>query len=215
MDPSITIEDVCIKKTREDGSFTYFFDRTKTAKALLAKMKLAVEVFDSREDKPEIWFYENGYWHPGGAQLIAHFLDEVAQNYSDLENINDVLRRVRGKLRLRPVEFDVTNPYLVGCKDGITVDLRNGKARKAAPMDLISMPIPVKYDPSAKCPEIIKFLKDVMATPDDILCCIDFLASLLIAAPMDFFICAPGMGSNGRSTLNLTSRIVQAHKFSA
>lgn len=201
MNPPFSIDNICVKKTLDNGSTLYQFARTKAAKTICAKMQLAIEVFDSREDKPEIWYYEDGYWHPGGAQLIGYALDELAQDLSDLENINDVLRRVRGKLRLQPVEFDVTNPYLVGCKDGITLDLQTGKARKAAPMDLISMPIPVKYDPSARCPGFIKFLKDVMATPDDILSCIDFLASLLIAAPMDFFICAPGMGSNGRSTL--------------
>jgi hypothetical protein len=201
MNPPFSLDDVATIKTREDGSTTYSFDRTKAAKSILAKMQLAIEVFDSREDRPEIWYYDSGYWHPGAAQLISHFLDEEAQNLSDSENINDVLRRVRGKLRLQPIEFDITNPYLVGCKDGITLDLQKGTARTAAPMDLISMPIPVKYDPSAKCPEFLQFLKDVTATDDDVLSIIDFLASLLIATPMDFFVAAPGLGSNGRSVL--------------
>ena len=160
-----------------------------------------MEAFDSKEDKPEIWHYENGYWHPGGAQLISYLLDETGGNLSDSENINDVLRRIRGKLRINPVEFDITHPYLIGCKDGITLDLMTGTARKAAPMDLISMPIPVKYDPSARCPEFIKFLNEITATDDDRLSVIDFLASLLIAEPMDFFVAAPGLGSNGRSKL--------------
>ena len=90
MNSPISIDDVCIKKTREDGTTAYQFARTKVAKAICAKMQLAIEVFDSREDKPEIWYYENGYYHPGGAQLIGYFLDEVAQDLSDSENINDV-----------------------------------------------------------------------------------------------------------------------------
>jgi putative DNA primase/helicase len=197
----IVFNDIMAASTRADGSVTYNFDRTKAAKSILAKMDLAVEVFDSKEDKPEIWYYEDGYWHPGGVQLIAYYLDEVAENESDSENINDVLRRVRGKLRLQPVEFDITNPYLVGCKDGVTLDLRTRTARKAAPTDYISMPIPVKYDPDAKCPEFIKFLEEITATDDDRLSIIDFLASLLITEPMDFFVAAPGLGSNGRSKL--------------
>ena len=201
MNPPFTVDDICTKKTREDGSSTYLFARTKAAKTICAKMQLAIEVFDSREDRPEIWYYADGYYHPGGAQLIGYFLDEVAQDLSDSENINDVFRRIRGKLRLKPVEFDITNPYLVGCKGGITLDLRTGQTRKAAPMDLISMPIPAKYDPAAKCPEFIKFLYDVTATDDDRLSIIDFLASLLIAESMDFFVAAPGLGSNGRSVL--------------
>ena len=201
MSTPITIDDVCTKKTRADGSTFLEFARTKATKAICAKMQLAIEVFDSREDKPEIWYYENGYYHSGGAQLIGYFLDEVAQDLSDSENISDVLRRVRGKLRLKPVEFDITNPYLVGCQDGVTLNLQTGKARKAAPMDLISLPIPIKHDPAARCPEFVKFLNDVCATDDDRLGIIDFLASLLIAAPMDFFVAAPGLGSNGRSKL--------------
>jgi len=201
MIPPFCIEDICNKKTSESGNDTLTFARHKAAQSILSKMNLAVEVFDSREDRPELWYYEDGYWHPGGALLIGHFLDEVAQDLSDSENINDVLRRVRGKLRLKPVEFDITNPYLVGCKDGITLDLKTGTARKAAPMDLISMPIPIRHDPSAICPEFVKFLYDVTATDDDRLSIIDFLVSLLIAEPMDFFVAAPGLGSNGRSKL--------------
>lgn len=199
--PPFTFDEITTTSTRDDGSATHRFDRTKAAQTILAKMLLAIEVFDSKEDKPEIWYYEDGYWHPGGAQLIGYFLDEVAGNESDSENINDVLRRIRGKLRLKPVEFDITHPYLIGCKDGITLDLQTDTARKAAPMDLISMPIPIKYNPAARCPNFIKFLKDVTATDEDILGIIDFLASLLIAEPMDFFVAAPGLGSYGRSKL--------------
>lgn len=196
-----SLDDIAKKVTHRDGSVTYSFDRAKAAKSILAKMNLAVEVFDSREDKPEIWYYDSGYWHLGGAQLIGHYLDEEAQNLSDSKNINDVLRRIRGKLRLRPVEFDITNPYLVGCKGGITLDLQTGKDRKAVSTDLISMPIPVRHDPDARCPAFIEFLTDITATDDDRLSIIDFLASILINEPMDFFVAAPGLGSNGRSKL--------------
>lgn len=196
-----SLDDITTKTTRNDGDTRTEFARSKAAKTICSKMQLAIEAFDSKEDKPEIWYYEDGSWHPGGAQLIGYFLDEVAQDLSDSENINDVLRRIRGKLRLKPVEFDITNPYLVGCEGGITLDLQTGKTRKAAPMDLISMPIPVRYDPNAKCPNFIKFLEDITATDDDRLSIIDFLVSLLIAAPMDFFVAAPGLGSNGRTKL--------------
>ena len=201
MNPPISLDDITSKKTNGSGDVTNLFDRAKAAKSIRSKMQLAVEVFDSREDKPELWYYDGGYWHPGGAQLISHFLDEVAQNLSDSENINDVLRRIRGKLRLKPVEFDITHPYLVGCKDGITLDLQTGKGRKAAPTDLISMPIPVRYDPDARCPAFIEFLTDITATDDDRLSIIDFLASILINEPMDFFVAAPGLGSKQLRTL--------------
>jgi phage/plasmid-associated DNA primase len=201
MKPPIDFSDVTVTTTSDDGNVSYKFDRTKAAKAFLAKMKLAIEVFDSREDQAELWYYEDGYWHPGGAHLISYFLDKIAENYSNSEHINDVLRRIRGELRLRPVEFDITNPYLVGCKGGVTLDLQTGMDRKAAPMDLISMPIPVKYDPSARCPEFIEFLNGITATDDDRLGIIDFLVSLLIVEPMDFFVAASGLGSNGRSKL--------------
>lgn len=201
MNPPISIDDITTKKTTEVGGVTVSFDRTKAAKSLLAKMTLAIEVFDCKEEQPEIWYYDSGYWHPGAGHLISYFLDRTAENRSNSEHIGDVLRRLRGELRLKPVEFDITNPYQVGCREGITLDLQTGKARKAAPTDLISMPIPVKYDPEAKCPEFIKFLEGITATDDDRLSIIDFLASLLIVEPMDFFVAAPGLGSNGRSKL--------------
>ena len=99
------------------------FTRSKAAKSIMAKTDLAVEVFDAREDNCEIWLYDNGYWRPGGAQIITYILDEVAEDYSDSQKIADVLRRIRGKLRLKLVEFDTTNPHLIGCKNGI-LDLR-------------------------------------------------------------------------------------------
>jgi putative DNA primase/helicase len=199
MNLPFSLDDITSKKTRDDGTSYPQFDRTKAAKTILTKMQLAIEIFDSREDQAEIWHYDGGVWHPGGQQLISHFLDKVAENLSNSENISDVLRRIRGELRLDPVEFDITNPYLVGCKNGRTLDLQTGKDRKAAPMDLISMPIPVQYDPNAKCPEFIKFMEGITATDDDRVSIIDFLASLLICEPLDFFVAAPGLGSNGRS----------------
>lgn len=201
MIPPLCIDDLADRITNKGGSYYYSFNRAKAAKSILAKLPLAVEAFDAKEDKPELWFFEDGFWHPGGAQLLTHIIDEVAENHSDSENINDVLRRIRGTLRLKPVEFDISHPYLVGCSSGIVVDLRTRQARKAVPGDLISMPIPVNYDPEARCPDFIRFLKDTQATDEDILTVIDFLASLLIVIPMDYFICAPGLGSNGRTTI--------------
>lgn len=201
MAPSITTNDLMVAVTGKDGSVIYRLDNAKAASAFLAKMQLAMETFDSKEKAPEVWYYEDGYWHPGGVFKITHLLDKIAGNESDAKAIDDILRRIRGVLRQNPCEFDVRHPYLIGCAGGITLDIKTGKARPAAPTDLISMPIPVTFNPDAKCPEFIKFLKEVMATDDDILTTIDFLASLLISHSMDFFICAPGNGANGRTTL--------------
>jgi hypothetical protein len=117
MNPPITFEEITTSSTRNDGSVTFQLDNAKAAKAFLTKMTLVVETFDSREEKPEIWYHENGSWHPGGAFLITYFMDQIGGNYSSAESINDVLRRIRGVLRLKPVEFDVTNPYLIGTKE--------------------------------------------------------------------------------------------------
>jgi len=68
MNSPVSIDDVCTKRTDKNGNVTYEFARTKAAKAICAKMKLAIEVFDSREDKPEIWYYENCSYIPSGAQ---------------------------------------------------------------------------------------------------------------------------------------------------
>lgn len=92
MNVPITSDDIITRKTTDSGGVKESFDRAKAAKSILAKMDLTIEIFDSKDPQPEIWYYGDGYWHPGGAPLIGYYLDKVAGNQSNNENIKDVLR---------------------------------------------------------------------------------------------------------------------------
>jgi D5 N terminal like/Bifunctional DNA primase/polymerase, N-terminal len=78
--------------------------------------------------------------------------------------------RLRSMVNLAKTEPDIpvsisqldADPWLLNCRNG-TLDLRTGKLLPHDPGNLCTKTIPVAYDPYAKCPTWILFLRRVMA----------------------------------------------------
>jgi putative DNA primase/helicase len=59
-----------------------------------------------------------------------------------------------------------TNPWLLSVQNG-TIDLKTGKFMEGHnPRDYLTHVLPIKYNPKAKCPRWLKFLKEVMPDPE-------------------------------------------------
>jgi putative DNA primase/helicase len=99
------------------------------------------------------------------------------------------------------------DPWLLNCRNG-TLDLRTGKLLPHHPENLCTKTIPVAFDPDAKCPLWISFLRRVMAGNPDL---IKFLQRSIGYAltgstgeQVMFFLY--GLGANGKSTFIETCR---------
>ncbi len=149
-------------------------------------------------DPKSIWWCDLGIWRPDGDRLLAGLCDDLGDELSNGYQISEVLRRLRVKLGWDKVDFDVAKPYLIATKNGYTIDLRTGDARPIHPDDLISMPINANYDPSARCPVFVGFLKGSCGNDTDRLTLCDHLASCAIAMEIEYILFLLGHGSNGK-----------------
>jgi putative DNA primase/helicase len=123
--------------------------------------------------------------------------------------------RLRAMVNLAKTEPDIpvnisqldADPWLLNCRNG-TLDLRTGKLLPHHPGNLCTKTIPVAFDPDAKCPTWISFLRRVMAEKRDL---IKFLQRSIGYAltgstgeQVLFFLY--GTGANGKSTFIETCR---------
>ena len=105
-------------------------------------------------------------------------------------------------------ELDV-NPWLFNCANG-TLDLRSGALLGHRKEDLITVMVPITYDPNAKCPIWGKFLERVTGGSVDLQSylqrCVGYTLTGDIRAQAVFFLW--GLGSNGKTTFVVTVRLL-------
>ncbi len=58
-----------------------------------------------------------------------------------------------------------TDRMLMGCENGV-IDLRTGRLRDGYPEDRITMTTGLKFDPNAKCPRWLQFIKEIFPDPE-------------------------------------------------
>jgi putative DNA primase/helicase len=99
------------------------------------------------------------------------------------------------------------DPWLLGVANGV-VDLRTGALREGRPDDRITMHSPAPYEPEARCPRWLTFLREVFGDDDEL---IDFIwracAYSLTGLTNEecHFLCW-GSGCNGKGTFQRVQR---------
>jgi putative DNA primase/helicase len=99
------------------------------------------------------------------------------------------------------------DPWLLGVANGV-VDLRTGALREGRPDDRITMHSPAPYEPEARCPRWLAFLREVFGDDDEL---IDFIwracAYSLTGLTNEecHFLCW-GSGCNGKGTFQRVQR---------
>ncbi len=113
--------------------------------------------------------------------------------------INEVINRVKDRTYVNRSEFD-SNPNTINTSNGL-LNIHTLEFIKHRPDYLSTVQIPVKYDPNAKCPRILKFLAQILK-PEDIRVILQLIGYCLYRTnkyerAFLFF----GSGPNGKSTL--------------
>lgn len=122
---------------------------------------------------------------------IARYLDENtrARYYAEVENFI---------ISTAPIKSLSNSPELIACQNGI-LDVTTGKLCNFNPEYFITTKIPIKYDSSAVCPKIEKFLSEILDEPQRILAQ-EFIGYCLYREyPFHKAYIANGTGSNGKT----------------
>jgi P4 family phage/plasmid primase-like protien len=126
---------------------------------------------------------------------LCRSIDHDVSTYT----INEVINRVKDLNDVDRSKFDSDND-IINVKNGL-LNIHTLEFKEHSPNYLSTVQLPIKYDPKAKCPKILKFLTEVLKS-EDIHVILQLIGYCLYRTnryerAFIFY----GQGSNGKSTL--------------
>jgi putative DNA primase/helicase len=166
---------------------------TRIAEQILSKYSLA-----TLEKTEEVLVYQDGIYVPAEG-LIKAKVEEIEPNATS-SLVNEVIGHIQRRTYVKREEFD-SDIHIINLQNG----LYNLKTREFMPHTheyLSRVQLPLNYEPSAKCPNFLKFLRQVMPDHDDgRLLLEEFASCLWRSANLQLAYMHVGKGANGKSTL--------------
>jgi P4 family phage/plasmid primase-like protien len=159
-------------------------------------------VFSIRDDKiDEVWIYKEGIYIPNGSTYINEFCRDVLEKGYNKRFTKQVLNKIIADTYISKEEFFKTEPpHLIPFNNTI-LNINTGELIKHSSNFRFFAKIRTDYNPSKNCPNIIKFIEEVM-DKQDIVCFQEFVGSCLYSNFIDTkSIIFLGKGRNGKSIL--------------
>jgi len=120
--------------------------------------------FITVRDNKEIYYYEDGYYHPDGETIIQHIAEDLLDELCTTHRKNEVVGYIRDLNFIDRGCFD-ERLNLLNLENGV-YNIKTNELISHSPDYLFLSKIPVVYDPDAKCPKILKFLNEVVYKHD-------------------------------------------------
>jgi len=155
--------------------------------------------FRTMKDTDVVYLYDKarGIWLPNGETFIKEKMAQILKLELRQRFYPDVSFYVKSNTyRDRPTQ----SPNKIAVLNGI-LNIETQELTPFAPEEFLITQIPVKYDPNANCPKILKFLEEVVGT-DQIPIVEEVIGyCLLQTMPIHKALMLIGEGANGKSTL--------------
>ena len=121
--------------------------------------------FKSMRDTGEIYNYDTvkGVYVPNGKCLIEEQLELLCHDIST-HKVQEVINKIRRRNPANRIDFD-PNDTIINVQNGL-LDICTGELRDHSPYYLSTIQLPIKYDLNSKCPNILKFLSQVLHLQD-------------------------------------------------
>jgi len=153
--------------------------------------------FVTLDDTKEIYYYNDGMYHQNGENIIRNITEEYMEELTSKHRKNEIVDYIRDKNYIKRSKF--TPPkHLINLKNGI-YNLRTKKLLPHNPKYKFINEIPIEYDPKADCPQIKKFLGEVVEEKH-VFCIQEFIGYCLYRdIPLHKAFMFLGSGKNGKS----------------
>jgi len=188
------------------GKGWYSFDGTRwVPESDSAVMQAAWETVRATGDEPEAPLPEG---HKGRPPLTPRGWMRQSEAGARLASMVGLVKYAPG-IAVKEEAFD-QHDWLFNVQNG-TVDLKTGTLHPHDRNQLLSIISPVKFEPSAKCPEWLKFLEKVMQGDQELVSFLQRLAGYVLSGSTSeqAFIVNFGEGQNGKSTyLDVIKRVM-------
>jgi len=171
--------------------------------------------FKTMNDTKEIYWYDEmrGIYVPGG-EIIVESEAESMNDKVSTAIVNEAMNHIRRRTYTNRTEFDSNQPHIINLQNGLlNIDTLELTEHSADQLHLVQLP--VKYDPNARCPNITKFLRQVL-NREDVITALEIIGYCLYkTAEYEKAVMLVGSGSNGKSVfLKLIEAFVSSQNTS-
>lgn len=186
--------------------------RTRDATELITqKIEEEYHIFSIRDDeKLEMWIYSEGIYIPQAKTFIKEFCRQVLDKLFTSTFTNEVIVKIEADTYIDAEKFYNNNyveevPVLNGVLNIITKELS-----KFTPDKIFFNKLPVTYDPSKECPNVITHLNTVLKDNSDVPVMQELFGYLLYKRnKVEKAVMMTGTGRNGKSkTLSLMKSLL-------
>jgi P4 family phage/plasmid primase-like protien len=156
--------------------------------------------FKTMSDTKEIYYYDEskGIYVSGAEIIIESQAELMTDGTVSTSTVNEAMNHIRRRTYTNRTEFDASEPHILNLQNGLlNIDTLDLKEHSHDQLSLVRLP--VTYDPKVKCPNILKFLGEVLH-PQDVFTAMQIIGYCLYkTAEYEKAIILVGSGSNGKS----------------
>lgn len=144
-----------------------------------------------------IYVYRDGVYRRDQGGIIGRLVVEKLGDMFKRDRLSETVAYLQNKRWIKPDKVDA-NPELINVKNGL-LEWKTGKLHPHTPDHLSTIQLPVTYDPSAKAPNIEKFMSEIVSR-DTIPTLQEFFGySMIPSTRYEKAVILTGEGANGKS----------------
>ncbi len=165
----------------------------------LGEELLKRSAFRTFRDSKEVLCHQDGVYRYGGESVVHELVQHQLLHLTSSYRVSEVLEYIKRATYVDRALFD--NPStLLNLENGL-LDIDTGELIEHSPDHLSSIRIPIVYTPTATCPQIERFLKDIVSP--DVIPVIEEMAGYCLETGYRIHraFLLIGDGANGKSTL--------------
>jgi P4 family phage/plasmid primase-like protien len=154
--------------------------------------------FKTMRDNDEIYYYHNdtGVYLAFGDSIIKEYVEVLDPNIKTYQ-VNEIVQKIKRRTYIDRDKFD-GNPDIINVQNGL-LSIWTGQLKDYSPDFLSIVQLPINYDPDKKCPNILRFLGQVLH-PHDVFTAMEIIGyALYRSAIYEKAIMLYGNGDNGKS----------------
>jgi len=165
-----------------------------------AEFIMSKYTFKTLEDTDEVLYYSKGVYEFHGEVLIKKECQKIISECTK-HQVNEVIATIQRLAYIKRSKFN--NDFSKLVLENKTLNLDTWKLSEHNPEFLTTIKFSINYDPKARCPKFIKFLKDCLyPNSESVITVIEEMANILSFNRLNLEISAMwiGEGANGKST---------------
>lgn len=192
--------------------------RDKATELIVKHLERDNFIKTTKDDRAsEMWIYREGIYVPQGRSYIKEFCRVILGSFYTVNLANEIISKIEADSFVEQNEFFKNEyPTEQPIQDGI-LDVLTGELYPFNPKKIFFNKLPLKYNPSAKCPKITEHFKTILRDESDVKVMFELFGYLLLKENrLEKAFMFIGNGRNGKSkTLELMKKFVGIENCSA